>query len=728
MSTPSPLHIDSTHFLNRELSWLKFNRRVLAQAYDERTPLAEKLKFLSICSSNLDEFYMIRVANLREIQLAEREFESVDGLSASEQLRALYKDTQRFVREQYAILQEQVLPAFAEQGVSLVGMDSISEREREELQTYFRRELFPVLTPLTVDPSHPFPYVANLSLNLIVELIPPGAADASTQVALLELPHTLDRLIRVSPTTEEADEGRMRFVLLDEVVGAFLPELFPSLEIAGSWSFRVTRNADLALEDAEVENLMQDLERELRDRTHRSVSRLSYEAAMPPVLVDWLVDAHQMDPAAAFSVPGPLDIPSLMTLYDREAMQAFKYPPFTPRLNPRFLTHDSIFRVMRDGDVLMHHPYESFATTAEFISHAARDPHVLAIKLTLYRTSGDSVIVRSLIEAARNGKQVTAVVELKARFDEENNISWARELERAGAHVVYGMIGLKTHCKAAIVVRREKDEMRRYVHLSTGNYNSTTARFYTDVALLTCDSTIAEDVLRLFNVLTSFSAATVEAMKRGELRPPAFDKLSVAPVGLRARFEELIDEEIRLHRPEQPGLIRAKFNSLSDERIVRKLYEASQAGVRIELNVRGICTLRPGMPGVSETIRVTSIVDRFLEHPRIFHFGHGGQDLVFLSSADWMTRNLNRRVEVLFPIEDEALRQRVLHEILDSVFKDNVSSWDLGSDGIWHRNTPGDDEPFRAQQHFMQLARSASEHAKASASAAVAKAAQEFNH
>lgn len=693
--------IGPQHFINRELSWLKFNRRVLAQAQTERTPLAERLIFLSICSSNLDEFYMIRVANLREIQLAEREFQAVDGMSASEQLKRLYKDTQTFVEEQYRVLDHEVLPAFAEKGVEIVSWDKLSAPIQATLRAHFQSNVAPVLTPLTVDPSHPFPYVSNLNRNLIVELEPTKASADTPHIALVEIPSVLPRLI---PTGEAKGH---RYILLDELVRQHLAEVFPKLTIRDSWPFRITRNQDLALEDAEVENLMQDLERELRSRTHRSVSRLELDAQMPEHLEAWLVEAHQMAPDAAIRVPGIIDICSILPLADAAPLDAYKYPAFNPRLNPRFLESRSIFSIIREGDVLLHHPYESFATTAEFISHAAWDPNVLAIKLTLYRTSGDSIIVSALIDAARNGKQVTAVVELKARFDEENNISWARELERAGAHVVYGMIGLKTHSKAALVIRREGEAIRGYAHLSTGNYNSTTARFYTDLALLTCEHQIVEDVQKLFNVLTTYSADTIEAIKRGDQPAPEFHTLRVAPFELRAEFEALIDEEIRLSTPENPGLIRAKCNSLSDERIVRKLYEASQAGVRIELNIRGICTLRPGIPGVSETIRVTSIVDRFLEHPRIFHFGHGGKNLVFLSSADWMTRNLNRRVEVLFPVLDERLRERILHEVLDSLFDDNVSSWDLRRDGEWVPNTPEDSSPFRAQAHFMELARSA---------------------
>lgn len=646
---------------------------------------------------------MIRLANLREIQLANRPFDSVDGMPADAQLAALYAETQSFVRDQYDVLRHEVLPKIAEAGVELVAWDELSHEQQAALSEHFRRFIYPVLTPLTVDPAHPFPYLANLSLNLVVTLRTFATSDGEPQFALVEIPSIVSRFVELDTT----DDQPARFVLTDDLIRAHLGDLFPGLEVLGAWPFRVTRNADLALEDQEVENLMQDLERELRDRAHRTVVRLEVDADMPEEHIEWLVEHHEMDPAATFRIQGPLNLSSFMRWYGLPALQPHKDPPFNPRLNPRFATDQTIFSVIRDGDVLLHHPYESFATTAELISHASWDPKVLAIKLTLYRTSGDSVIVRSLIEAAQNGKQVTAIVELKARFDEENNISWARELERAGAHVVYGMIGLKTHCKAALVVRREQGLIRRYIHLSTGNYNSSTARLYTDVGLLTCDPILAEDVNSLFNVLTSYSHDTIEGIKQGKGPAPRFEKLTIAPFALRQRFEQLIDEEIRLHRPDRPGLIRAKCNSLSDERIIRKLYEASQAGVRIELNVRGICCLRPGIPGVSETIRVVSIVDRFLEHTRVFHFGHGGQDLVFLSSADWMTRNLNRRVETLFPIEDKELRARILHEILDTLFDDNVSSWDLQPDGEWIQNTPNGRRPLRSQEYFIELARTA---------------------
>lgn len=697
--TEASISIGPQHFINRELSWVAFNRRVLAQAKNPSTPLLERLKFLCICASNLDEFYMIRVANLREIQLAERDFESIDGIGASTQLLRLYEATQSFMDDLYATLRTEVGVALAKEGIEFVRWQELTAQEKREMAELYHDEIFPVLTPLTVDPAHPFPYLANLSLNLVVSVRNPGPGGSSS-FAIVEIPGIVDRLISLRSTTERA-----RYIFVDDVIKANLGTIFPSLEVEGSWAFRVTRNADLALEDQEVENLMQDLERELRDRTHRSVSRLEFEASMPEAIRSWLIKENAMDPAAAFSVNGPINVRPLLNLYGLPDTHDLKYPPFNPRLSPRFDVDKSIFSVIREGDVLLHHPYESFVSTAEFISYASSDPKVLAIKLTLYRTSGQSVIVQSLIEAARNGKQVTAVVELKARFDEENNISWARELERAGAHVVYGMVGLKTHCKTALIVRREGRKLRRYVHLSTGNYNSSTARFYTDTALLTCDPRMGDDVNDLFNILTGYNVSTMNAIKRGEAQAPSFHKLSIAPFEMRQRFEALIDKEIRLSTPENPGHIRAKFNSLTDDRMILKLYEASRAGVKIELNVRGMCCLRPGIPGVSDNIRVVSIVDRFLEHARIFEFKHGGEYSVWFSSADWMARNLNRRVETLFPIENEALRHRVRHEILDILFKDNSSSWDLQSDGTWLENKPGDEYPIRAQDRFIEIAR-----------------------
>lgn len=693
--------VEAEHFINRELSWLEFNARVLEQARMERTPLLEKLKFLSIFSANLDEFFMIRVANLRELELAEHVYTSADGMTPIEQLNAIAARARTLVNEQYRVLNEDVLPALADEGCRIVTYRSLSPDEQTRLSEDFKRNVFPVLTPLTVDPAHPFPYLANLSLNVIVTLNPIDGGPVAGNIALVEVPSVLERLIAVG-----GESGNdVRFVLLDDMIREHIGDLFPGLQVTGTWTFRVTRNADISLEEQEVENLLQDIERELRSRTFRPVVRLEVDDKMPETMVRWLLEGCQMSDRNVFRLPGPLHIPSLMRFYGLRGFPHLKDPPFNPRLSPRFATNRSIFSIIRDGDVLLHHPYESFSSVAELISHASWDPKVLAIKLTLYRTSGDSVIIQSLKEAAQNGKQVTAIVELKARFDEKNNIVWARELERAGAHVVYGMVGLKTHCKSVLVVRQERGAIKRYVHLATGNYNSSTAKLYTDVGLMTCDPILAEDVSHLFNVLTSYSRDTMLAIKEGRAEPPCFQKLAVAPFSLRERFEELIDQEIALHSPECPGVIRAKFNSLSDERMIRKLYEASQAGVEVELNVRGICCLRPGVPGVSETIRVVSVVDRFLEHSRVYYFRHGGDDLVFMSSADWMTRNLDRRVETMFPIEDPSLKERLLHEIMEANLNDNQSAWELHADGEWHRVEEPDEPPMRSQEHLIAIAR-----------------------
>ena len=689
------------HFINRELSWLEFNARVLAQARMARTPWLERLKFLSIFAANLDEFYMIRVANLRDLEVSDHVYTAADGLTPVQQLDAIAARTRELVDEQYRILRDEVMPVLEEHGVRFVQWDDLGLADQARLTAYFHRNVFPVLTPLTVDPAHPFPYLSNLSVNLAVEMQPLAGHESERSIALVEVPTVLDRLIPL----DEPESEVQRFMLLDDLIAEHVDELFPGLEVEGTWRFRVTRNADLSLEDQEAENLLQDIERELRTRTFRPVVRLEIEENLPEDLVEWLLQGCQSTRRKVFRVRGPLHVPSLMRLYGLPQLGELKDPPFNPRLSPRFAKNASIFSVMRDGDVLLHHPYESFSSVAELISHASADARVLAIKLTLYRTSGDSVIIQALKEAAQNGKQVTAIVELKARFDEKNNIVWARELERAGAHVVYGMVGLKTHCKVALVVRQERGQIQRYVHLSTGNYNSSTARLYTDVGLLTCDPAIAEDVSHLFNVLTSYSRQTMQAIAQGLAKAPAFNKITVAPFRLRERFVELIEQEIAMSTPEDPGLIRAKCNSLSDPGIIALLYRASRAGVRVELNVRGICCLRPGIPGLSETIRVVSIVDRFLEHSRVFHFRHGGADLVLMSSADWMTRNLNRRIETMFPIEDPLIKARVLHEILDTNLADNQSAWELQADGRWIPVVRPHEPPIRSQDILIRAAR-----------------------
>ncbi len=688
-------------FINRELSWLEFNARVLEEAQDVTNPLLERLKFLSIFGTNLDEFFMIRVANLLELEVAGVVDTPADGLTPTEQLDGIAARTHELVEWHARCLGDDVLPALEDHGIRIVPVDELVPEQAEIVSQRFRNEIFPVLTPLTVDPSHPFPHLPNLSLNLIVTF----AADEEghTPFAIVEIPPVIPPLIDVSHRAHTAE-----FVRLADVIRAHVAELFPGLTITGAWRFRVTRNSDLSLEEQEVENLLQDLERELRNRTFARVVRLQVDPKMPAPVLALLSAGLGVTARQTYETSGVLDASSLMRLYGLERYRYLRDPPFNPRLSARLATTESLFSVLRDQDLLLHLPYESFSTVVELLQHAAHDPKVLAIKLTLYRTSGDSVIIQALKDAAENGKQVTAVVELKARFDEKNNIVWARELERAGCHVVYGMVGLKTHCKAALVVRREGNRVRRYVHLATGNYNSSTARLYTDIGLLSEDPDLGEDVSQLFNLLTGYNARNVRDVIRGALPRPAFHKLVVSPFDMQARIIELIEDEIRLSTPEQPGFIQAKFNSLVDPSVIEALYRASCAGVAIRLCVRGICCLRPGLPGVSENVTVCSIVDRFLEHPRLFHFRHGGDDLVFASSADWMPRNLYRRIEAMFPIESPSLKRRVIDELMEITFADNVKARALRADGTWTRVTRAEDEAaVRSQVRFIELAREA---------------------
>jgi polyphosphate kinase len=708
------------YYINRELSWLEFNARVLAEARDASNPLLERLKFLSIFAGNLDEYFMIRLANLRELEVAGIDDTRADGLTPPEQLEAIGRRVHELVAAHSDCLHDEVLPGLEGHGLVLHRCRALPEADRAALTDRFHREVFPVLTPMTVDPSHPFPHLPNLSLNLVVTFAPlhSDALEGGTfqenlearedgeeglPYAIMEIPRVLEPLLVVNSHRSGIDH-----VLLTDLVRSHVHELFKGLHIAGAWLFRVTRNSDLSLEEQDVENLMKDLERELRSRTFRRVVRLEVEGDMPDDVVALLQHGLEVPDRETYRIRGLMHIPRLMAFYGLDRYRYLRDPPFNPRLSPQLASSSSIFSILRDQDILLHHPYESFSTVAELLQHAAHDPKVLAIKLTLYRTSGDSVIIQALKDAAENGKQVTAVVELKARFDEKNNIVWARQLERAGCHVVYGIVGLKTHCKAVLVVRREGDTVRRYVHLSTGNYNSATARLYTDVALLTQDPALGEDVSQLFNILTGYNARVIRDIIDGRRPAPAFHKMAVSPFNLMSRVLQLIEDEIRMHRPDRPGLIRAKFNSLVDPTLIDALYRASSHGVRIELAVRGICCLRPGLPGVSETIRVVSVVDRFLEHSRVFHFQHGGADLVYLSSADWMPRNLYRRIEVLFPVESATLRDRLLREVLDETLQDNVKAWTLGADGTYIRVPRGEDEPRRrSQKRLIDLAREA---------------------
>ena len=694
------------YFINRELSWLEFNARVLQEAQDSSNPLLERLKFLSIFTTNLDEFFMIRVAHLRELEVAGISDARADGLTPAEQLEAIAERCHALVDAQTRCLHHEVLPGLREHGILLHDMDSLSELQRSLVADRFHSEIFPVLTPMTVDPSHPFPHLPNQSLNLVVAFERPVTEDDDDDdlpFAIVEIPKVLAPLIDVTQ-----HRNGVEYVRLPDVVKGHLSDLFKGLTIAGAWRFRIIRNSDLSIEEQESDNLMKDLERELRSRTFRRVVRLEVQADMPREVIQVLQEGLEVPTREVYAIDGIMHIASLMGFYGLDRYRYLKDPAFNPRLSPALASSGSIFSILRERAILLHHPYESFSTVAELLHHAAHDPKVLAIKLTLYRTSGDSVIIQALKDAAENGKQVTAVVELKARFDERNNIVWARQLERAGCHVVYGIVGLKTHCKAVMVVRREGSTVRRYVHLSTGNYNSSTARLYTDVALLSQDPLLGEDVSQLFNILTGYNARNIHDIMAGRKPAPTFSKIAVSPFDLRDRLLQLIQEEIQLHSTEQPGLIRAKFNSLVDPTIIAALYRASCAGVKVQLAIRGICCLRPGIPGVSENIEVTSIVDRFLEHARIIHFRHGGADLVFLSSADWMPRNLYRRIEVMFPVEPADLKRRLMDEILDLAFADNVKARRLGADGVYAYVPRGEDQPrVRSQKRFIELAREA---------------------
>ena len=665
----------SSLFINRELSWLAFNARVLHQAVDERTPLLERLKFLSIFSTNLDEFYMVRVAGLRRQVAANVQHAPVDGLSPQEQLDAI----DRAVRAQLTLQKQcfdRLIEELADHGVRLIRVSDLTAREWGAMDEYFESQVFPVLTPLAVDPGHPFPYISNLSLSLAVEVRDPETGE--DHFARVKVPKSLPRWVPVL--------GRAtQFVPLEDVIGANVGALFPGMEVLRWHTFRITRYSDLELPVEEPEDLLATIEEQVFKRRFGEVVRLEVEDRMPAHLRALLLDelrAEVVPQSAALTDRDVFDAGPLLGLGDLMVLNALDIPslkdaPFTPAIPPELRDATrSIFDVIRERDLLVHHPFDSFTASVErFLETAAEDESVLAIKLTLYRTSGDTAIVDALIDAAQRGKQVAVLVELKARFDEANNISWARRLESFGVHVAYGMATLKTHTKLALVVRREADGIRRYVHLCSGNYNSRTARLYTDIGLFTCNRSIAADVTDLFNSLTGYS------------RQRLYRELLVAPANMRSRFLDLIEREAEHARAGRPARIVAKMNALVDPQIIESLYRASRAGVAIDLIVRGICCLRPGVPGVSEGIRVISIVGRFLEHSRLFHFANGGVEEFYIGSADWMQRNFDRRVEAVAPVDDATLHDR-LRSLLRTCLEDNRQAWELASDGTWTQRTP----------------------------------------
>jgi polyphosphate kinase len=685
---------DPKLYINRELSMLEFNYRVLEEALDPTNPLLERVKFLAIFANNLDEFFMIRVSGLRE-QVAAGVIETpADGLTPPQQLAAIRKRLLPVLETQYRCFYEDVVTGLREHDISIVNYADLSDDQREALQQYFDNEIFPVLTPLAVDPGRPFPHISNLSLNLAVLLVDQAQ---QRRFARVKVPGALPRVVPVHEIAHRylgKKHGKRKvFVFLEEIIAANLQTLFPGMQILEAHPFRVTRNADMEIEEDEASDLLETIEAGVRQRRFGRVVRLEVQENMPQALLDLLKGYLNIERSDIYQLKAPLGMSQLFELASLDIPE-LKDPPFVAQVPAVLSQSDDIFALLREQDVMLYHPYDSFLPVVQFFRTAAHDPQVMAIKTTLYRVGNNSPIVNALLEAQENDKQVAVLVELKARFDEENNIVWARKLEAQGVHVVYGLLGLKTHCKVALVVRREDDGLRRYVHLSTGNYNSTTARVYTDIGLLTSRPDLGMDASELFNRLTGYAPAA------------HYRELMVAPEYLRDRFDELICREIEHARAGHEARLIFKMNALVDAKLIRRLYEASAAGVKIDLLVRGICCLRPGIPGVSENIRVTSVVGRFLEHPRIYYFKNGSKSEIYLGSADLMPRNLDRRVETIFPVEDAALRARLLDEILAVSMMDNLKARELQPDGSYVRLAPKDGEqPVDSQAWFLEHAR-----------------------
>jgi polyphosphate kinase len=676
----------ATLFINRELSWLAFNERVLEEAQDRETRLLERLKFAAIVASNLDEFFMVRIAGLQHAVENGDESPDLSGMTPSQQLSAVMERAHAMVASLYRLTMDELLPALETSGVKIVAWKDLSSAQQASLTTFFREQLLPVLTPLAIDMSRPFPLLSSLSLNLAVRL---DAAPGETphRLAIVQVPPGLTRLVQLP------DSGVVSFVLLEAIVSAHLASLFPGQPILESATIRLARDAELEFDDEGGRTQLELVERELRRRRRSGVVRLEVSGDASEELVALLRAQLDISANEVYIASGPLDLRVLMGLLELPGLDALRDPPQQPVDVLADAQHSDIFSVIEERDLLLHHPYEAYDPIIALLAQAAEDPDVLAIKQTLYRTSTRSPIIASLQRAAERNKQVTVLVELTARFDEERNIQWARALEEAGAHVIYGVHGYKTHAKICLIVRRTRQGLKRYVHLGTGNYNERTARIYTDFGLLTTSEAIAEDGTAFFSALTGYSD------------PPRLKRLAMAPTGLRHRFLALIDRERRRAESGQPSEIVAKMNSLIDGEIISALYAASQAGVKIRLNVRGICALRPAVPGVSENIEVVSIVDRYLEHSRIYYFLNGGEEEVYLASADWMTRNLDKRVELMFPVEQADNRAKVLYT-LRAMFRDNVKSRWLDADGVYRRRprAPGE-TPFRVQEHLQEEAR-----------------------
>ena len=689
-TTESPFR--ASHFINRELSWLEFNQRVLDEALNPENPLLERLKFFCIVSSNLDEFFEVRVAGLKQQIESEGVERSVDGLTATEAFHAITKRVRRMVRDQYVGWRDEIRPQLARHGIRIFELAELNEEDRKWVEDYYRTQVRPVLTPLAIDPAHPFPQLLNKSLNLIVRLEIALNQETHKHLAVVQIPRILPRLIKLP----RADSSQS-YVFLAHLISHYLSDVFPGTKILGDWAFRVTRNSELYIDPEESVNLLKAVEKELHKRRKGDAVRLEIDQHCPPDVRDALLKTLRLTEDDLYRIDGPLNPHRLMSLYQGDHSPELRDAPFVAPVAAPLRGGKGLFAAIRERDILMHHPYENFSTVVSLLEQASECPDVLAIKQTLYRTGGDPHIIGALENAVNNGKQVTAVVELRARFDEANNIEWARRLEENGVHVVYGLVGYKIHAKSCLVVRREGQLLRRYVHLATGNYSPVTARLYTDVGLLTCRPEFGEDATNFFNLLTGI--CQFQGMRR----------LVVSPFELHNRILQLIEREADNARRGLPARIIAKVNSLAEPTIIEALYRASQAGVKIDLIIRGICCLRPGLRGLSENITVRSVVDRFLEHSRILYFENGCRPDVYVSSADWLPRNFFRRIELAFPIEDGVVRERLIKEILETTLADNTKACFLHSDGTYHRSRPMNGaKSRRSQAEFLALAQNGS--------------------
>ena len=680
-------YLDSKNYVNRELSWLEFDFRILNEARDKSIPLFERLKFLGITASNLDEFFMVRVASLKDMVHAKYKKTDIAGLRPEEQLELIGEKTHELVALQYSTYNRSLLPALKQQGLQIVSEhEELTEKDGNFVDRFFHDNVYPVLTPMAVDSSRPFPLIRNKSLNIAALVQKKNGADG-LEFAMVQVPSGLPRIVELP-----ADgSGERRVILLEEIIERNMKELFLNYNIVSAHPFRIMRNADFTLDEEEAEDLLEEIQKQLKKRQWGEVIRLEVEEKVDKRLLKILKRELSVGNDDIYEINGPLDLTFLMKMYGMSGFDELKTPSYTPQPIPAFMNDDDIFTNMRKGDILLHHPYQTFEPVVEFVRQAAKDPDVLAIKQTLYRVSGHSPIVAALAEAAERGKQVSVLVELKARFDEENNINWAKKLEKAGCHVIYGLVGLKTHCKITLVVRREEDGIRRYVHLGTGNYNDSTAKLYTDCGLMTCHPQIGEDATAVFNMLSGYS------------EPPTWNKLALAPLWLRSRCIRMIKREAEHARAGKPARIMAKMNSLCDKEVIANLYEASCAGVKIELVIRGICCLKAGIPGLSENITVHSIVGNFLEHARILYVENDGSPEVYMGSADWMPRNLDKRVEIMFPVEDPELKKQVIH-ILQVQLEDNVKAHVLQPDGTYEKIDKRGKVLVCAQEQFCEEA------------------------